>query len=107
MSKRTGVLAGGAVLLVAIVAAVVVWAVPILKVSSFEVEGNAHVTPEDVERASGVAKGSNLVRLDAHAAAGGVAQLSVGGIRHGVAGISVDGAHRGHRARGGGLRARR
>ncbi|WP_296131020.1 cell division protein FtsQ/DivIB [Corynebacterium sp. YSMAA1_1_D6] len=75
MSKRTGVLAGGAVLLVAIVAAVVVWAVPILKVSSFEVEGNAHVTPEDVERASGVAKGSNLVRLDAHAAAGGVAQL--------------------------------
>jgi len=75
MSKKTGAIAVGAVFLVALVAAAVVWLFPILKVSSFEVEGNEHVAAEDAEQASGVATGSNLVRLNAREAAQGVASL--------------------------------
>ena len=75
MSKKTGALALGAVLLVVAVAAAAVWLFPILKVTSFEVVGNDHVAAEEVEQASGVVKGSNLVRLDAREAAHGVASL--------------------------------
>lgn len=75
MSKKTGAIAVGAVFLVALVAAAVVWLFPIFKVSSFEVEGNEHVVAEDAEQASGVAAGSNLVRLNAREAAHGVASL--------------------------------
>lgn len=75
MSKKTGAIAVGAVFLVALVAAAVVWLFPIFKVSSFEVEGNEHVVAEDAEQASGVAAGSNLVRLNAREAAQGVASL--------------------------------
>lgn len=75
MSKKTGAIAVGAVFLVALVAAAVVWLFPIFKVTSFEVEGNEHVAAEDAEQASGVAAGSNLVRLNAREAAQGVASL--------------------------------
>ena len=75
MSKKTGALALGAVLLVVAVAAAAVWLFPILKVTSFEVVGNDHVAAEEVEQASGVVKGSNLARLDAREAAHGVASL--------------------------------
>lgn len=75
MSKKTGAIAVGAVLLVALVAAAAVWLFPILTVKSFEVEGTEHLTAEEVEQASGVAYGSNLVRLDARQAAHGVASL--------------------------------
>lgn len=75
MSKKTGAIAVGAVFLVALVAAAVVWLFPIFKVTSFEVEGNEHVAAEDAEQASGVAAGSNLVRLNAREAAHGVASL--------------------------------
>lgn len=75
MSKKTGAIAVGAVFLVALVAAAVVWLFPIFKVNSFEVEGNEHVAAEDAEQASGVASGSNLVRLNAREAAHGVASL--------------------------------
>lgn len=75
MSKKTGALAVGVVLLVAVIAAAAVWLFPILTVKSFEVVGNDHVAAEDVEQASGVAKGSNLARLDAREAAQGVASL--------------------------------
>ncbi len=76
MSKKSGAIAVGAVALVALVAAAVVWLFPIFKVTSFEVEGNEHVAAEDAEQASGVAAGSNLVRLNAREAAHGVASLS-------------------------------
>lgn len=75
MSKKTGAIAVGAVFFVALVAAAVVWLFPIFKVTSFEVEGNEHVVAEDAEQASGVAAGSNLVRLNAREAAHGVASL--------------------------------
>ena len=75
MSKKSGVLAVGVVFLVALVAVAAVWLFPILTVKSFEVEGTEHVTAEEVEQASGVATGSNLVRLDARQAAHGVASL--------------------------------
>ena len=75
MSKKSGAIAVGAVALVALVAAAVVWLFPIMKVTAFEVEGNEHVAAEDAEQASGVATGSNLVRLNAREAAQGVASL--------------------------------
>lgn len=75
MSKKsiTAIVAG--ILAVLVLAAAAVWLFPVFKVSSFEVQGNSHVDAAQVEESSGVAVGENLVRVDARAAASGVAQL--------------------------------
>lgn len=75
MSKKsiTAIVAG--ILAVLVLAAAAVWLFPVFKVSSFEIQGNSHVDAAQVEESSGVAVGENLVRVDARAAASGVAHL--------------------------------
>ncbi|HAT6617079.1 TPA: FtsQ-type POTRA domain-containing protein [Corynebacterium striatum] len=75
MSKKsiTAIVAG--ILAVLVLVAAAVWLFPVFKVSSFEIQGNSHVDAAQVEESSGVAVGENLVRVDARAAASGVAHL--------------------------------
>ncbi|MDD7582660.1 cell division protein FtsQ/DivIB [Corynebacterium sp. 32222D000AT] len=65
----------GALVAVVAIAAAVVWFFPVFKAQDFELNGASQVTEEEVREASGIAEGSNLMRLDAHAAAEGVATL--------------------------------
>ena len=65
----------GAVAALAIVVAAALWVFPILRVTGFDVEGNSHLDRATVEEATGVPIGANLMRVDARAAASGVAQL--------------------------------
>ena len=64
-----------AIVAVALIAAAVMWTVPVLKVRNFQVEGVHQLDPTQVEEASGVAKGENLLRVNAREAASGVAGL--------------------------------
>jgi len=64
-----------AVVVVALIIAVVVWTVPILKVRHFQVEGTYQLDAAQVEEAAGVPEGENLLRVDAGKAASGVAGL--------------------------------
>ena len=75
MSKRSITAVAAGIIAVLVLAAAAVWLFPVFKVSSFEVHGNSHVDAAQVEESSGVAVGENLVRVDARAAASGVAQL--------------------------------
>ncbi|AMO92536.1 cell division FtsQ family protein [Corynebacterium simulans] len=75
MTKKTIAVSLTGLVAVVVLAAVAVWMFPVFKVSSFEVQGISHVDAAQVEEASGVAKGENLVRVDARAAASGVARL--------------------------------
>lgn len=75
MTKKTIAVSLTGLVAVVVLAAVAVWMFPVFKVSSFEVHGISHVDAAQVEEASGVAKGENLVRVDARAAASGVARL--------------------------------
>ncbi|MBK4141970.1 FtsQ-type POTRA domain-containing protein [Corynebacterium macginleyi] len=58
-----------------LVVGVVVWAVPIFTVKNFEVEGIHQLDAAQVREAAGVSEGENLLRVDAHEAARGVASL--------------------------------
>ncbi len=75
MSRKKILLAVGGVLAVILLALGVLWAFPILRVTGYEVSGNAHSPEEYVVDATGVNLGDNLVRVDAGAAAQGVAEL--------------------------------
>ncbi|GAB3707981.1 cell division protein FtsQ/DivIB [Corynebacterium nasicanis] len=75
MSRRRIITAAGGVLLVLLLAVGVLWAFPVLRVSTFEISGNAHSPEEYVREATGVREGDNLVRVDAGQAARGVAEL--------------------------------
>lgn len=63
---------GGRRIALLVVAAVVVWAFPVFKVSAIEVTGNERVTEETVWELTGVPEGENLLRVDTVAAASGV-----------------------------------
>lgn len=74
--SRKRIAAAVAGLLVALVLVVgLLWAFPVLRVSAFEVTGNARTPQEQIIDATGVLEGDNLVRVDAGRAAAGVAQL--------------------------------
>lgn len=72
--KRAGI-AVAVLLVCAVIAALALWTWPILKVDNVEVEGQMRVDPAQIVEASGVKEGTNLVRVDESAAAGGVASL--------------------------------
>ncbi|KQB86755.1 cell division protein FtsQ/DivIB [Corynebacterium lowii] len=75
-SRGKVVLMVAAALLVLLVGAgVVLWTQPVLKVSAVEVTGTHHLQPTQVQEASGLTEGQNLVRVDESAAATAVAQL--------------------------------
>lgn len=74
-SKKLWALIVAAVVAVALIVGVVVWTVPVFKVSQFEITGNTHVDAAQVQEATGIAPGSNLLRTDARGAAAGVATL--------------------------------
>lgn len=74
--SRKRIAAAVAGLLVALVLVVgLLWVFPVLRVSAFEVTGNARTPQEQIIDATGVLEGDNLVRVDAGRAAAGVAQL--------------------------------
>ncbi|APT89221.1 hypothetical protein CFRA_08070 [Corynebacterium frankenforstense DSM 45800] len=73
--RRRVTLIVAAVVAVAVLAGVAVWAFPVFTVRDIEVEGNTNVAAEQVVEATGVGEGENLVRVDTTAAAGGVASL--------------------------------
>ncbi|WP_448856321.1 cell division protein FtsQ/DivIB [Corynebacterium camporealensis] len=73
-SKKLWISIIGVILGIAVVAVAVVWATPVFKVNQFDVRGNQHLAVEEVEEMTGVELESNLVRVDVHDAATGVAQ---------------------------------
>ena len=73
--KRRVALIVAAVVAVAVLAGVAVWALPVFTVRDIEVVGNTNVATEQVVDATGVGERQNLVRVDTTAAAGGVASL--------------------------------
>lgn len=60
---------------VCVVAAALIFFVPVFKVQEIRVSGNVATTPADIEQASGIHKGSNLARVDVAGAARQVASL--------------------------------
>ncbi len=75
MSRRSILRIGGALLAVLLLAVVVMWVFPVLRVNNYAVTGNVHSPEENVIEATGVARGDNLVRVDAGQAARGVVEL--------------------------------
>ena len=75
MSRKRVLQAVAALLVVLVLVVGLLWVFPVLRVSAFEVTGNARTPEELVVEATGVAEGDNLVRVDAGRAAAGVAQL--------------------------------
>ena len=73
--KRRVALIVAAVVAVAVLAGVAVWALPVFTVRDIEVEGNTNVATEQVVDATGVGERQNLVRVDTTAAAGRAASL--------------------------------
>ena len=75
LSKKSiaGIIA--ALLAVAVVCGVVVWSVPVFRVSEVKVSGTKELSAEEVEEASGIHHGDNLVRVDVGEAARDVAAL--------------------------------
>lgn len=70
---RRGAIIGVALaLILAVAAVVVVYTVPVFAVRTIEVTGAARVADEDVRAATGVAEGTNLLRVDTADAAAGV-----------------------------------
>ncbi|AEG84220.1 cell division protein FtsQ/DivIB [Corynebacterium ulcerans] len=74
MKKKTILGSIGVLVAVALVAAVL-FIVPVIKVSGFEVEGNIHTPQEEIVSATDIAIGSNLLRIDATKAATAVSRL--------------------------------
>ncbi|MFH0410913.1 cell division protein FtsQ/DivIB [Corynebacterium sp. L4756] len=70
IAKIVGIIAA-----IAVVVGLVVYFVPVFRVTNVEVTGNSHVTPEQVEEAAGVPDGSNLLRINVHDTAANVASL--------------------------------
>ncbi|AEX67786.1 cell division protein FtsQ/DivIB [Corynebacterium diphtheriae] len=74
MKKRIAIVSSIVLLIVAI-AGGCLWAFPVMTVQKFEIDGAVRSSAEEVETASGIAKGTNIVRVAAHDAAGSVTQL--------------------------------
>ncbi|AEQ06945.2 FtsQ-type POTRA domain-containing protein [Corynebacterium pseudotuberculosis] len=74
MKKKTILGSIGVLVAVALVTAVL-FVVPVIKVSGFDVEGNIHTPQEEITAATGITVGSNLLRIDATKAATGVSRL--------------------------------
>lgn len=75
MTRKRIVVAAVGLLAALVLAVGLVWAFPVMRVSSFEVTGNVRTPEETVVEAAGVPEGANLARVDAGGAAAGVAQL--------------------------------
>lgn len=73
-AKGIGLTIGG-VLAVLLMLVGVAFAVPVFKLETIDVQGAKMVSPEQVQEATGLQEGENLLRIDARAAAEGVAQL--------------------------------
>lgn len=71
--KKPLIAAAIVILLVALAAAA--WFVPVFKVGGFKVEGQVNTAVEEIEAATGVAVGDNLLRVNAQSAARGVSAL--------------------------------
>ena len=65
MRKKPLTLSVVAVVAVVLLAAVVVWIFPVIRVNSIEVSGAERVSAETVLADSGIAEGDNLLRIDA------------------------------------------
>lgn len=74
MKKKTVLGSIGVLVAVALVTAVL-FVVPVIKVSGFDVEGNIHTPQEEITAATGITVGSNLLRIDATKSATGVSRL--------------------------------
>lgn len=75
MSVKKGLMLVVGIIMAAALAFGVCYAFPIFKVSNFEIQGLNQSTAEEVEGATGIERGSNLVRVSPQAAAQGVSQL--------------------------------
>ena len=62
-------------LVVAVVIALAVYFFPIIRVASFDVQGANNVDTREIEVASGIQKGENLLRIDTAAAAQRIAAV--------------------------------
>ncbi|WP_293768725.1 FtsQ-type POTRA domain-containing protein [uncultured Corynebacterium sp.] len=75
MTRTALSITAGVIVALLAIAGVVVYTVPVFTVDRVEVEGAGHVSQEQVEQASGLTIGENLVRVDAQQAATGIAGL--------------------------------
>lgn len=75
MTKKRALLLALVLLVLAGIAAVVAWFVPVLKASNVEVVGNTVTTVDEVAAAANVPADANLLRVDLPATARQVAQL--------------------------------
>lgn len=65
----------GIIVAIAMVLGLVVYFVPVFRVNTIEVTGNSRMTNEQIEEATGVPDGANLLRVNAHETAANVASL--------------------------------
>lgn len=72
--RRRAALAAAAVLVLGAGAAAVPFT-PAMPVKGIEVEGTSHLTPAEVEDATGIAEGTPMARVDMRRAAAGVAEM--------------------------------
>lgn len=75
MNSKGIALTIGGVLAVLLLCVGLAFSVPVFTVKTIAVEGNGHLSQEQVAEASGLVVGENLLRVDARAAASGVAGL--------------------------------
>lgn len=75
MRKKKGLIALVALAVVALILGASAWAYPVFKIGGFVIEGNANTSVEDIEAATQVAVGDNLLRTDSQAVARGVSTL--------------------------------
>lgn len=75
MSVKKGLMLVVGIIMVAALAFGICYAFPIFKVNNIEVQGLSQSTAEEVEKATGIERGSNLVRVSPQSAAMGVATL--------------------------------
>ncbi|WP_080794087.1 cell division protein FtsQ/DivIB [Corynebacterium pacaense] len=75
MRRKTVTWSIVALILLVVIGAAVTWFVPVFRVGSIEITGATRTDPTEVEEVSGIAEGSNLLRMDATAAATSIAAL--------------------------------
>lgn len=63
----------GVIVVAAVIVGAVVWFTPLTSIKNVEVSGVVHGNAEEIEKASGIARGNNLARLDSGEAARNVA----------------------------------
>lgn len=65
----------GIIVAIVMVLGLVVYFVPVFRVNTIEITGNSRMTNEQIEEATGVPDGANLLRVNAHETAANVASL--------------------------------